>query len=224
MFEAVVPEGDIQKGAMPPLTPFLVTEDGSEIRFSAAPELDKIRCTVDSPTQSISLEVMREDFERLVGACQPNLEIERRFLVRKIPDISVQSTEHIQQYYLIVSHDDDGPVEVRIRSSEKGLILGIKRGAGMIRREDELRIVSALSSEILGVYPSVEKVRERFEVNGIEIELNRFKPPCGIDFLYEVEFPSEESSRAFTPPVFFGEEVTDNPACSGAALAVIADR
>ena len=167
---------------------------------------------------------MREDFETLVGTCPANFEIERRFLVREIPDIPIQSTEHIQQYYLIVSHDDDGPVEVRIRNSEKGLILGIKRGAGLIRREDELRIVSALSSEILGVYPSVEKVRERFEANGLEIELNRFNPPCRIDLLYEVEFPSEEVSREFSPPTFFGEEVTDNPTYSGVALAVISDR
>lgn len=45
----------------------------------------------------------------------------------------------------------------------------------------------------------------------LSIELDVFAPPFAPLVMAEVEFPSVEMADAFIPPVWFDEEVTNNP-------------
>ena len=44
--------------------------------------------------------------------------------------------------------------------------------------------------------------------NGLTIELDVFYEPCKGLLLAEVEFPDEASANSFSPPAWFGEDVT----------------
>ena len=56
--------------------------------------------------------------------------------------------------------------------------------------------------------------------DGLVCELDVFKEDLEPLVMAEIEFVSEEEARAFDPPYWFGEEVTDQPAYQNANMSL----
>lgn len=151
-------------------------------------------------------------------------EIERKFLVDRdrIP-FSPKLYPHVKITQGYISED---PV-VRIRSiaSDDGAVYVLTvKSNGFLRREEH---------ELPLTYSSFEHLREK--IDGRFIEKDRYRIPLDGGFtaeldlftgeLYplayvEVEFPTEEIALSFTPPDWFGKEVTYEASYTNSALAL----
>ena len=134
------------------------------------------------------------------------MEIERKYLVKILPDhLEQYPCRQIEQGYLSTN-----PV-VRIRRSNDRYILTYKGKGLMVREEYNLPLneesFTHLKEKIDGLL--IQKRRYLIPLGEkYTIELDVFAAPFEGLWLAEVEFPSEEQANAFTPPEWFGEEVT----------------
>ena len=134
------------------------------------------------------------------------MEIERKFVVKYLPEgIDDAPYTDIRQSYISVE-----PV-IRIRKADDEYILTIK-GRGDISREEKEIFISRQEYENLRKKVETrEVVKRRYfypledghtaEIDMYEGELDGFK-------IVEVEFESIEEAEAFTPPDFFGKDVS----------------
>jgi adenylate cyclase len=144
-------------------------------------------------------------------------EIERKFLVSRRPD-DCSGDQRILQGYLPIDMDE---VEVRVRRKGDEFLLTIKRGHGLSRDEDEVRIDQPTFDALwpLTAGRRIEKTRSRTSHNGFEIEIDEYHADLGGLIVAEVEFDSEEAAAAWEPPQWLGEEKTGDPAYANRALA-----
>lgn len=134
------------------------------------------------------------------------MEIERKFLIPKLPEnLNQYPCLQIEQGYLCTD-----PV-VRIRRQDEDYILTYK-GRGLMSREE---YNLPLNKE------AYHHLREKTDGNVISkkrylipyhdtlmIELDVFDPPFDWLWMAEVEFPDEKTALSFSPPDWFGEDVT----------------
>ncbi len=142
------------------------------------------------------------------------MEIERKFLIEKEPDLNEVYGARVYQGYL----PDETPVRIRKFVSSDGeerFELTIKGKGTLVRAEVNLELTAAQYDELSGLLqkPPVEKDYHVYQLaDGHRLEYNvvdRGKPN---GFTYaEVEFSSEEEASSFVPPEYFGREVTENP-------------
>lgn len=136
-----------------------------------------------------------------------NYEIERKYLIRSTPDLTACPYHEIEQAYLCTD-----PV-VRVRRQDEEYYLTYKARGNMIREEYNLPLTEEsylhLRAKADGKW--IAKRRYLLPFGTYTIELDAFSAPVPGLWLAEVEFPSEEAARAFTPPDWFGEEVTNSP-------------
>lgn len=86
-----------------------------------------------------------------------------------------------------------------------------KSGKGVSRLEDEQEVTREYFEHMWkGVECSLAKSRYFIPWGGIEIELNIFHDELAGYVQIEVEFDSHEAALDFTPPIWFGQEVTDD--------------
>ena len=152
-----------------------------------------------------------------------SMEIERKFLIKKIPEnLSSFPCLIIEQAYLCTS-----PV-IRIRRQEEEYYLTYK-GKGLMAREEYnlplnrdayLHLLSKADGNILSKKRYLIPIdkpafRESFpcpaEGLNLTLELDVFDAPFAPLILGEVEFPDIETAKAFLPPSWLGEDVTDDP-------------
>lgn len=135
-------------------------------------------------------------------------EIERKFLVRSMPDgIEACERTDISQAYLAL--DPDG-TEVRIREVKGERWLTVKRGSGVVRLECD---VGLTPSQFQALWPltegrRIEKVRIDIPVGDYTAELDIYVGALAGLLTVEVEFDTLEASRVFRPPPWFGAEIT----------------
>jgi CYTH domain-containing protein len=136
------------------------------------------------------------------------LEIERKYLVKHWPPAADELPgEPIRQGYVIVTADG---IELRVRQKQTRFFQTIKTGEGLARTEIEFELTQ---DQFRQLWPSTEgrrvsKTRYRLPVGAYTAELDRFDGDLAGLLLVEVEFPSIEASRQFSPPDWFGEDVT----------------
>jgi CYTH domain-containing protein len=145
-------------------------------------------------------------------------ETERKFLIEQLPeDVVHDGALQIRQGYLA----EDGAVEVRLRITEERSVLTVKAGSGLSRTEVEVAIDPADADELWAHTAGrrIEKTRYRIPAGERVIEADVFHGELDGLRIAEVEFPDGESAAAFTPPEWFGRELTGDPAWSNASLS-----
>ena len=134
-------------------------------------------------------------------------EIERKFLIKTLPDLDACPFHELEQGYLNVA-----PV-VRVRREDDNYYLTYK-GKGYIEREEYNLPLNKEGYEHLVAKADGNIIRKRrYEIpfEGYTIELDIFKEPFSSLILAEVEFPTLEEAKAFTPPEWFAQDVTGDP-------------
>lgn len=134
------------------------------------------------------------------------MEIERKFLVKKIPDnLNDYIFKDIEQAYLSTE-----PV-IRIRKSNETYTLTYKSKGFLSREEYNMPLTKEsyyhLREKADGNVISKRRYMIPFNSN-LTIELDIFQSPSDTLVLAEVEFDSEENANHFVAPDWFDEDVT----------------
>ncbi len=134
------------------------------------------------------------------------MEIERKYLIKTLPDLKDYEMIHIKQGYISTT-----PV-IRIRQKNEAYILTCK-GKGLIAREEfELQITKEEYEHLATKtdYPMIEKRRYLIPYNNHTVELDIFDGMLSGLTLAEVEFASMEDANRFMPPLWFGRDVSSD--------------
>ena len=134
------------------------------------------------------------------------MEIEKKYLLKELPDLSSCEHHKIEQAYLCT-----GPV-VRVRREDEKYYMTYK-GSGLMSREEYNLPLTVESYEHLkkkadGNIISKTRYLIPLGVNKLVAEVDIFEKPFAPLIMAEVEFESEEQANAFEAPEWFGEEVT----------------
>lgn len=144
------------------------------------------------------------------------MEIERKFLVKQLPENLGQYPKyHIEQGYICTE-----PV-IRIRQRDQEFFLTCK-GQGFLKREEhEMSLTAEEYSRLSAKVEGQLIVKDRYCIPCGEytIELDVFSAPFAPLVIAEVEFSTEEAAKAFQVPDWFGEEVTFDPSYTNAVLS-----
>jgi CYTH domain-containing protein len=147
-------------------------------------------------------------------------EIERKFLLERLPT-SLAGVEpvHIMQGYLAMT---EGGTQVRVRLAGDEAFLTVKSGAGMVRSETEIPLAPEQFRVLWEVarHTSLEKDRYAIDQEGLVLEIDVFGGALGGLLVAEVEFPTEAAAEAFSPPAWFGVEITSDLRYTNVQLAL----
>lgn len=152
-------------------------------------------------------------------------EVERKWLVRELPDLLGVEGKEIVQGYIVATPDQ----EVRIRRKGDSFTQTVKSGGGLVREETEVPLTQ---EQYVGLWETtagrrLEKTRYKIGHGDFTIELDLYKGAHEGLMVAEVEFSTVQEAEAFSPPAWFGTEVTEdkryknkNLALSGSPAAV----
>ena len=132
------------------------------------------------------------------------MEIEKKFLVKELPDLSKYKFHIIEQAYLCTE-----PV-VRVRKEDDNYYMTYK-AKGFLKREEYNLPLNADSYEHLLNKADgniITKKRYLIPYSKYTIELDVFEGVFNGTIVAEVEFETTEEADNFTPPEWFGEDVT----------------
>ncbi|MBE9639448.1 CYTH domain-containing protein [Salipiger mangrovisoli] len=147
------------------------------------------------------------------------VEIERKFLVAQLPDLSGLAAKPVRQGYVTQAGDT---VELRLREKGGACFLTLKSDGGLARMEREIEITR---DQFEALWPAtggrvLEKTRHLGTLSdGTAFELDVFTGALAPLVMVEVEFDTEDAARAFTPPAWFGADVTEDRRYRNRALA-----
>jgi len=132
-------------------------------------------------------------------------EIERKFFVKNMPDLSGIEPLHYERYFL---ERKDG-IEVRISKVNDTYKYEKKVELSNLERTREKREISKEEFDELKKNASESVLRDRYNISfnpdiTIQIYHGRFEGLVRA----EVEFMTEEEARSFTPLEWMGEEMT----------------
>ena len=174
------------------------------------------------------------------------MEIERKFLVKTLPpDLSRFEAKHITQGYIStdpvirIRHTSvsaqkaasaavrpDRSAPERTAPSEK-YTLTVKGRGLMVREELNLPLTKEafdrLKAKVEGRVIGKTRYLIPLDQSDLVCELDVFEGALSPLVLAEVEFTSEEEAAAFTPPEWFGEDVTGDPRYQNASMAAAAN-
>jgi CYTH domain-containing protein len=144
------------------------------------------------------------------------IERERKFLVRDLPDLSGRKSSRIQQGYIVTTEN----IEVRIRKKGPEFTLGIKKGSGEKRREEEIEISKGKFDALwpLTGHNRIYKIRYEIPYRGLKIELDIYSGKLRGLKVVEIELKSRRGMPSELPP-WIGKEVTGRREFSNAHLA-----
>lgn len=132
------------------------------------------------------------------------MEIERKFLVRELPDLSELKSDEITQAYISITP------EIRVRKKGEKYYRTEKGEGAMVRTEIEYEI-SEKDFET-GASQSdgriIEKTRYYIPDSPYTIELDIYHGKHEGLVVCEIEFDTEENANAYTPKPWFGKEIT----------------
>ncbi len=147
------------------------------------------------------------------------MEIERKYLISQsdIPfDPAQYPCRRIEQGYLCTN-----PV-VRVRRDNEEYFLTYKSKGFLAREEYNLPLTREAYDHLKEKADGRIITKNRYVIplgNGLDIELDLFSGRLSGLILAEVEFPDEDTANAFSPPEWFGEDVTYSPRYHNSTLS-----
>ena len=144
-------------------------------------------------------------------------EIERKFLIPETPPLEGVRHARMRQGYLAT-----GPTSVRVRDDGHTRTLTCKRGDGVARTEVETTITCEQFDALWPLTDGqrIDKTRYYLPFGSYTVELDIFHASLSPLVVAEVEFKSIEDSRNFTPPDYFGEELTHDYRYTNSHLSI----
>lgn len=135
------------------------------------------------------------------------MEIEKKFLVKDLPDLSQYRYVDIEQGYISTC-----PV-IRIRKKNNKYIITYKGEGLMAREELEAPLTKEAYDHLKGKIDGklIKKRRYLIPFNPYTIELDVFSGHMKGLVMAEVEFADLNYANRFVPPDWFGQEVTEDP-------------
>ena len=149
-----------------------------------------------------------------------NREIERKFLVKSLPDNFKQARHFIiDQGHLAT---ESAGRQVRLRKAGSAVSLTFKVGRSSHREEREIKLSP---KQFAALWPGtigrrLRKVRYEIPWNNVMIEIDIYRGRHAGLVVAEVEFPNSASCRRFKAPWWFGREVTGAKRYSNVRLAL----
>jgi CYTH domain-containing protein len=146
-------------------------------------------------------------------------EIERKFLVRKLPtDLTRYPHAEISQGYLVCL--DDG-LQVRLRESGERYSLTYKRGTGNVREEREVELTAEQFDALWPATEGKRLIKTRYQIPSGDrvVEIDVYHGQHEGLVVAEVEFDEENAAKDFSPPDWLGDDVTGDPRYSNQLLA-----
>lgn len=136
------------------------------------------------------------------------MEIERKFLIKKLPDnLTSYKARKIEQAYLCTD-----PV-VRVRRDNDDYYLTYKSKGMIVREEYNLPLTKEAYGHLLAKADGNIITKTRYEIpekDNLTIELDVFEGKFDGLLLAEIEFASEEEALCYIPPEWFGEDVSNS--------------
>lgn len=139
------------------------------------------------------------------------MEIERKFLINEIPGeivLTACKKREIEQGYLCTE-----PV-VRVRRDNDEYYLTYKAKGLMVREEYNLPLTKDAYEKLIKKAEGNIITKTRYEIpekENLTIELDIFEGAFAGLLLAEVEFDTKEAALSYTPPAWFGPDVTTDP-------------
>ncbi len=135
-------------------------------------------------------------------------EIERKFFVKHMPDLSGIEPLHYERYFL----ERGNGVEVRISKVNDMYKYERKVEVSDLERRGEKKEITKEEFEKLKQDASEAIIRERYDLSkNPDISIQIYKGKHAGLIRAEVEFSSEEEARSFNPLPWMGKEMTDLP-------------
>lgn len=137
-----------------------------------------------------------------------NIEIERKFLVKEIPD----NLNNFEKIDMTQGYLNTAPV-VRIRRENNDYVLTYKGSGLLSHSEYNLPLNEESFNHLLKKCDGIIISKTRYKIpikNDLVAELDIFKGELAGLTLVEVEFKSIDEAKSFIPPSWFGEDVTSD--------------
>ncbi|MEX2017511.1 MAG: CYTH domain-containing protein [Candidatus Pacearchaeota archaeon] len=152
------------------------------------------------------------------------MEIERKFLVNKIPDNleNCDKMNFVQRYIDIGKEDHELRVRARVHKGLEDYFLTIKSGSGLARAEIEVEIPLQVYNSLFYLTKGhrIFKTRYFIDYDNRKIELDVYAGNLEGLKVAEVEFSSKQEAERFVPPSWFGREVTEDKRYKNKSLAL----
>jgi CYTH domain-containing protein len=146
------------------------------------------------------------------------MEIERKYLLDKIPfDLSGHEKLEITQAY--ISTDP----HIRLRRSNSDYFLTFKESGQIARVEVEKPITKEQYEHLWTKVETKAVDKDRYIIpldSGLKAELDVYKGELDGLLTVEVEFESLDDAMSFTPPDWFGKDVSEDYRYKNTALAL----
>lgn len=142
------------------------------------------------------------------------MEIERKFLIKEMPDLTKYPSKKLVQGYLTTNptvrvRDEGGEFILTYKSKSKDHISREEYNLPLTKEAFE-SLISKTEGNIISktrYHIPLEKNKEGSELT---LELDVFDPPFAPLIFGEVEFPTIDEAESFEVPEWFGEDVSAN--------------
>ncbi len=148
-------------------------------------------------------------------------EIERKFLIKKMPDLSNFKSIKYERYYIFKTDK----IELRVQSKEGKFELERKEIVSKLKSiktkleisKEEFEKLKSLSSQVI--------LRESYILSvNPEISIKRYQGKHEGLKKIEVEFKSEEEANLFQPEFWYGKEITNSIVSRDSKLLDLTDK
>lgn len=135
-------------------------------------------------------------------------EIERKFLVKKIPDLNNLESISYERYFLYSSEN----IEIRIQKKCEKYQFERKEKLSNLSANKQKFDISKEEFDVLKQYSWKSIIRDSYLLTtNPEITLKIYHGRFEGLYRAEVEFGDEESAKNFVPFDWFGKEITNSP-------------
>lgn len=142
------------------------------------------------------------------------MEIERKFLIKEMPDLTKYPSKKLVQGYLTTNptvrvRDEGGEFILTYKSKSKDHISREEYNLPLTKEAFE-SLISKTEGNIISKTRYYIPLGKNKEGSELTLELDVFDPPFAPLIFGEVEFPTIDEAESFEVPEWFGEDVSTN--------------